>query len=646
MSKRIVHLVIALLVVSTLPCLAQDQHEFSDIPPNHWAIAAIRELAQAGIIEGLPMGRFEGSKPMTRYEAAMALARMLDKINKTGVTIDQIKNLIQTDAATQAALRGPAGPAGPPGPPGAGVVGGTPGPIGANGPPGPPGPQGPQGIPGNPGLTPQQVADLTKLLTEFAPTINDIRGQLSANDKQISDLQNAVAKMSPWRFSMDGGLRFGMAGTVLSTSSANGAAYSDNFNIAVAGSPTGTTVPPGATTTPGTLDSSLRKDTSDGTRFGVYLTDFNLDGQISDCVAGHVTFRAITPVSANVFGIPSDTQTAQLYAPLPTDIPTQNFLDTLELWDSYVTFSSPVFNHKVSFTAGRMTNKIGEGLLVDNEIQPLNGVTLDTGVGPVTFGINGSVVDRNSEIFNPPTPASPLETNVPPLTQDAYSYAYLGYGCGSWNIVGTYLLTGAFAETGYSIDADASFCHIRVFAEYADEEKDAFGDKPAAKHDAWVAGADLVNNWHGVTLTAKYGEVMPGYSITYSILNPYSSINAYDVDWVDRPLFLSESNASQLGNVTQGWEVDLKYAFCKYWLFDFRMYEGNDSAFYPALGPAGEVLKTDANNVWTASIKAKVSDNVDVSLLYGQNKLNENDVAESLTHDTLNLLRAAIEYHL
>ena len=28
------------------------------------------------------MARFMGQKPMTRYEAAMALARMLDKINK------------------------------------------------------------------------------------------------------------------------------------------------------------------------------------------------------------------------------------------------------------------------------------------------------------------------------------------------------------------------------------------------------------------------------------------------------------------------------------------------------------------------------------------------------------------------------------
>ena len=41
-----------------------------------------------------------------------------------------------------------------------------------------------------------------------------------------------------------------------------------------------------------------------------------------------------------------------------------------------------------------------------------------------------------------------------------------------------------------------------------------------------------------------------------------------------------------------------------------------------------------------------MSDNVAVSLLYGQNKLQENDISSVLEHSTLDCLRAAIEYSL
>ena len=68
MSKRIVPLLVALLAISTVSCFAQDQL-FTDVPHGHWAENAIKELVQGGIIEGMPMGRFEGAKAMTRYEA-------------------------------------------------------------------------------------------------------------------------------------------------------------------------------------------------------------------------------------------------------------------------------------------------------------------------------------------------------------------------------------------------------------------------------------------------------------------------------------------------------------------------------------------------------------------------------------------------
>ena len=64
--------------------IAQETAEYPDVPQNHWAYDAINKLSQAGIIEGMPNGTYMGNKPMTRYEFAVAVARILDKIGGPG----------------------------------------------------------------------------------------------------------------------------------------------------------------------------------------------------------------------------------------------------------------------------------------------------------------------------------------------------------------------------------------------------------------------------------------------------------------------------------------------------------------------------------------------------------------------------------
>ncbi|MHB9026763.1 MAG: S-layer homology domain-containing protein, partial [Armatimonadota bacterium] len=92
-------LLAALLLMSALPVLAQEAQPFSDVPPNHWASVAVAKLAQVGVFEGTTLAKFEGRRPMTRYEVAVALARLLTYVEQQGgdggnVTIDQIRNLI------------------------------------------------------------------------------------------------------------------------------------------------------------------------------------------------------------------------------------------------------------------------------------------------------------------------------------------------------------------------------------------------------------------------------------------------------------------------------------------------------------------------------------------------------------------------
>lgn len=75
------HLALAIAAVLSLslvaPVFAQP---FADVPADHWAFDAIAELAAKGILEGYPDGTFKGDRAMTRYEMAMALARILARI--------------------------------------------------------------------------------------------------------------------------------------------------------------------------------------------------------------------------------------------------------------------------------------------------------------------------------------------------------------------------------------------------------------------------------------------------------------------------------------------------------------------------------------------------------------------------------------
>lgn len=60
--------------------VAQSGNPFSDVPANSWAYQAVKALAADGLIEGYPNGKFEGNRPMTRYEMAVLVNRAVDKM--------------------------------------------------------------------------------------------------------------------------------------------------------------------------------------------------------------------------------------------------------------------------------------------------------------------------------------------------------------------------------------------------------------------------------------------------------------------------------------------------------------------------------------------------------------------------------------
>ena len=61
---------------------------FADVPTDHWAYQSVDTLQKAGIVIGYPDGTYGGRRPMTRYEFAVAIARLLAQMNKPAAPFD------------------------------------------------------------------------------------------------------------------------------------------------------------------------------------------------------------------------------------------------------------------------------------------------------------------------------------------------------------------------------------------------------------------------------------------------------------------------------------------------------------------------------------------------------------------------------
>lgn len=78
--------IIALLVWA-LPVAAGP---FTDVPTGHWAYDAIDKLQSEGFVEGYPDGTFRGNRSFTRYEMAMVVARIWDRLVAELATLESM----------------------------------------------------------------------------------------------------------------------------------------------------------------------------------------------------------------------------------------------------------------------------------------------------------------------------------------------------------------------------------------------------------------------------------------------------------------------------------------------------------------------------------------------------------------------------
>lgn len=69
------------LAAAFLPVAAAQEIPFYDLPTDHWAYESVRDLAELGVLEGYPDGRFDGTRAITRFEVAVVAARLLQFTN-------------------------------------------------------------------------------------------------------------------------------------------------------------------------------------------------------------------------------------------------------------------------------------------------------------------------------------------------------------------------------------------------------------------------------------------------------------------------------------------------------------------------------------------------------------------------------------
>jgi len=107
-NKTVLLLAVAAGLAAARPGSAQSA--LSDVPAQHWASGAVKELQLRGILTGYPDGTFGGKRAVTRYEFALAGQRVLKDVQRRidaavaaprpgsaapGVTREEAKRLLE-----------------------------------------------------------------------------------------------------------------------------------------------------------------------------------------------------------------------------------------------------------------------------------------------------------------------------------------------------------------------------------------------------------------------------------------------------------------------------------------------------------------------------------------------------------------------
>ena len=597
------------------PAQAQDRAEFQDVPLTHWAYPALQKLAAAGILEGYPpTGNFIGQRPMTRYEFAVAIARLLDKIP----TIDANNNVV--------------------------------GQKGDKGDPGPPGPAGP----GNGGgLTRDEVlAIVDPLQREFRDELARVNGRLDAIENRLATQESKVVTPPRLTFSPSLLHREGYASYIdnrtqagrqfLNPGQTGGISNPVLGAAGIQGNPQVTTL---ANNRGGYTAPRADRYTQDiaNKKFSYTDLELRLTDRVSDRVSLNAALRSLgsnqeDPWVGNTNG--------GLYI--------REGYANVDLTDrKLLGFSG------ITASIGRQRTAIAQGLLYDNQLSPTDQMRGDALIGPFTVtGITGTMNDvDNNNLGGLSGPADPygnqgaigyLNSNGSRAQQTYIGTARaLSNGLSNDNetlarasvnvfkVAGrpvalgyTRMFDGYRSQSGDSFDVSLPLFNRTIGFEYVRQYKraDGTGGDPnlffgsSNKPSAYNATLNVLRT-NVLDLNVAYGYAEGDFEyFAASSANPYA--RSYGEAIFDRPLALGAPLLNPNQGDTEGafltakrafdvnGTVRLPISFLRRVPLQFRYYQA-DSGATVASG------RRNLGEVYTVGTKINVTSGIDVEAKYG-----------------------------
>jgi hypothetical protein len=554
--------------------MAQESAEYPDVPQNHWAYDAINKLSQAGIIEGMPNGTYMGNKPMTRYEFAVAVARILDKIGGTGAA-------------------------------------GTPGAPGTRGPQGERGPVGPAGqIPDVSNFVKRKDLQdaINALRNEFAPELKALGVRVDDLDKRVTDIENRLAK--PPKLTITPSMLF--------------RAGSSNYNLSKA---------PAILSGQG----GDFEDDFFNTQHQYSYMDFSLRlaDRVSDNVTLNAEIRSLTGNQEDPLGLINNigelaggiggTGGLGGLIGLNTNLYLRQANAVVDL------------NH-LKLIAGRQHTKVAQGLLYDNDYLPTDQFQGIFSIGPVNVDAFIGSTNNNLGVapYQLSGPALVFAALGGPNGYSGFpSYAGSGGIGGIGNSVrledseslvhgsvdlfkisgkpvqlgASYLFSGVADQKGWGADLTLPLFNRNVGIEYVNQKQYADGtNSNGAAYNITVP----VLRTKSVDLDVAYGKANDDYEyFLSSAANPY--VRSWGEAVFDRPMALgaplinSDSSAGPLiMAVKKAWDINGTLRFIKKFPITLRWYNAKGSN------------DVDLGNVWSVGTNYQLTHGLDLELKYGQ----------------------------
>jgi len=320
--------------------------EYPDVPRGHWAYEALNKLSVAGIVEGKPNGNYDGNRPMTRYEFAVAIARLLERM---GGTVDLGPLTSRVEALENR-----------------------------------PGVQAPQTV--TPSITREEVNDLINALRrEFADELARLGVRMDAVENRLSNLENRVA--APPRLTITPSIlhRTGTASYITQSATPGRAGrYAPNLGIGrniVRGNSGGIA---GSTPLPANPNAFFpdRMERFANQKYSYTDFELRLTDRITDRLSVTGALRSLSSTQEDPWADTASSSQAYLReAYAVADLSDRSFIGIKGL----------------TAILGRQRTKIGQGLLYDNDLQPTDQIHGQFNLGPIAF--NAFIGSNNNQTF-------------------------------------------------------------------------------------------------------------------------------------------------------------------------------------------------------------------------------------------------------